>query len=756
MSKKAQGRRSRRQIVRVFDENAQASADRLGGKGFSLVEMVRLGVPVPPGFTVSTTVARYFRESGRLPKRLVSQLARGIRAVERKTGRKFGDAKNPLLLSVRSGAPVSMPGMMDTVLNLGLTPKTVQGLARQSGDPKFAWDCYRRFLVMYGTVVVGLEREVFTEPYMTDLESLRLMCGLFYQTITEHCDHDLHDVHEMLSRTMIAVLQSWNSPRAQLYRQTNGIAHWLGTAVNVQAMVFGNAGDDSCTGVVFSRDVSTGEPRLYGEFLPNAQGEDVVAGIRTPQTISEMGEWNSALYDELRHYVELLEERFSTVVDVEFTVERGRLFILQVRKAQMSIEAQVTYLVHRVWDRKARREDVLNLNLLQQLTRQSANRFSDWWLKHAAEFGLLLAEGLPASAGAVCGKLVFTSKEAIHLAGEGETVVLFRPETSPEDLEGILAASAVVTARGGKTSHAAVVTRSLNKPCVVGIGCDLSDVSGTVSVCGHTGKVFRNPIPLEKRTLKKELNIYRRWMTRFYFSDMPRAALEKRHESFNVNTACNDFYLVDAMAEAAKGELSKQAMELRQRLHQLIAERMAAYIMVATGGELRHTGKSGPGSDWPAFKTLRMTFGVSSSDRTMRSDAHEAVARVLERMDVSDQLRYLNLAVDTFGTSWSDSIYGGKKWGAIARAPIAWLEGRIDTTAFVDHSFDLFHNGGRMFGKHSNLMVGNTRELGLQLDAKRDSIGGPSKLREGLQCWHRVFSPEVEALYRRGQQMNQW
>ncbi|MEA3226321.1 MAG: PEP/pyruvate-binding domain-containing protein, partial [Planctomycetota bacterium] len=301
-------RPSTRQVVRLFSEKSAASVERHGGKGHSLAEMVRLGVPVPLGFTVTTTVARLFSQEDRLPKRLTAQIARGIAATERQTGRRFGDTRNPLLVSVRSGAPVSMPGMMDTVLNLGLNPETVQGLARQSGDKRFAWDCYRRFLQMFGNIVCGIEREKFHSPASSGKPTaidLEMLCKKYRNVIHQATGQPMvDDVHEQFSRALLAVLKSWDSERAVAYRKANGIADWLGTAVNVQAMVFGNAGQGSCAGVVFSRNAATGEPGLYGEFLPNAQGEDVVAGTRTPLPIVEMMEWNAELYEQLNDIVQ--------------------------------------------------------------------------------------------------------------------------------------------------------------------------------------------------------------------------------------------------------------------------------------------------------------------------------------------------------------------------------------------------------------------------------------------------------------------
>ena len=329
------------QVVYLFGEVAR-TAQVLGGKGAGLAEMVRLGVPVPPGFTVTTTVARAFGEHGGFPARFAGQLQRGVKALEARTGKRFGGNSSPLLVSVRSGAAKSMPGMMDTVLNLGLNPKTVKGLAKDTGSKRFALDTYRRFLSLFGDVVLGIDRQRFekiltkakrkqgiTEDSKLTIKSLEELCENYRELISSATKRSVpDDVWQQLQMAITAVFLSWDSERAKAYRQAHEIPEWWGTAVNVQAMVFGNRGNDSGTGVVFSRDVSTGNPELYGEFLVNAQGEDVVAGIRTPLPIAKMKEWNSHLFIELQQIVRKLEAHLKDAVDVEFTVENGRLYIL--------------------------------------------------------------------------------------------------------------------------------------------------------------------------------------------------------------------------------------------------------------------------------------------------------------------------------------------------------------------------------------------------------------------------------------------
>ncbi|MEA3249534.1 MAG: PEP/pyruvate-binding domain-containing protein [Patescibacteria group bacterium] len=758
-SKKAR-RSSRRQVVRLFTENSAASVDKLGGKGFSLAEMMRLSVPVPSGFTVNTTVARAFMHEGRLPKRLARQVAFGISAVEKQTGRKFGDASNPLLVSVRSGAPVSMPGMMDTVLNLGLNPETVQGLARQSGDERFAWDCYARFLQMYGNIVCGIDRVTFSHwGGRHSVRGLKALCKQHRQVIAEHTGRPMvDDVWEQLSRATVAVLQSWNSQRARAYRKANQNANWTGTAVNVQAMVFGNAGTDSCTGVVFSRNVATGESGLYGEFLPNAQGEDVVSGTRTPLPIAEMAEWNAELYEQLDTVVQQLAQHLDAVVDVEFTVERDHLHILQVRKAQQAIAAEVTDLVHRVWEKKLSKDEACQAvpaTKVRQLLRSTFD--SDAFQQAVAED--YVASGLPASPGDVVGEVVESSEEAIRLSKHGRSVVLVRPETSPDDLEGMLAAAAIVTSTGGKTSHAAVVARGLNKPAVVGATCAGLYSGLTVSVSGTTGIVVEGKVPFAKASNRKETNIFLRWLDRHGGLTQPRIALEARQEKLPVCDCVNDFYLVDAMAAAATGELGAEAERLRQSVHHRLAELMAAYVVVATAGELRH------GIDYPSVKNseayaeLLADYGIKF--HMPRPYSQESTAAILEFMTLEQQLRYLELAAAAFVKFGGNDSIGGQRWANIARSPIAWSTGEMNATVFVDHAFDLHHNCGRMFGKHQYLMTyngghGHEGVVKCQLDTKCRCKGGVTDLFNALLCCHAGMSAEVRELYERGRALKAW
>jgi len=473
--------------------DSEGGADQrnlLGGKGANLAEMASIGLPVPPGFTITTEVCTYFTETGAYPEELERQLAAALAKVEAATGMRFGDAENPLLVSVRSGARVSMPGMMDTVLNLGLNDVTVQGLAARSDDPRFAYDSYRRFIQMYGSVVLGVEHHLFEEVLElakedkgvdldTDLsaEDWQGVIERYKAVVREETGADFpQDPQEQLWGAVAAVFKSWTNQRAVTYRRLHHIPEAWGTAVNVQAMVFGNMGEDCATGVAFTRDPSTGENRFYGEYLVNAQGEDVVAGIRTPQSITIRGreeqgsdlpameEVMPEVFQQLCEVRALLEKHYREMQDIEFTVQSGTLYMLQTRTGKRTAKAALKIAVDMVEEglieeaEAVRRIDPLSLDQLLHPT-----------LDPKAE-RKVIARGLPASPGAASGAIVFSADKAEAAAQEGRKVILCRVETSPEDIHGMHAAQGILTTRGGMTSHAAVVARGMGRPCVAGAG----------------------------------------------------------------------------------------------------------------------------------------------------------------------------------------------------------------------------------------------------------------------------------------------
>lgn len=523
--------------VYLFEEGDGQNKSLLGGKGAGLCEMTRAGLPVPPGLIVSTEACNAFFDNDKnFPDGMWDQVKEGLQKIEEKVGKKFGDPHNPLLVSVRSGAAFSMPGMMDTVLNLGLNEETVQGLAAQTGDLRFALDAYRRFASLFGEIVMGVAHEKFErvmDRYKaqtsggrdTDLnpEHLRDIIAAEKQIIVAEQHAIPEDPYEQLRVAIAAVFNSWMGRRAIDYRRVNRIPDSLGTAVNVQAMVFGNMGEDSGTGVAFTRNPSTGKKELYGEYLLKAQGEDVVAGIRTPNPISQLKKELPKVYDEFASITGLLEKHYHDMQDCEFTIERGKLWMLQTRTGKRSGAAAVRVAVEMVSEKLIDRATAVQRVTPEQLD-QLLHPTVDPKTKAA-----VLATGLPASPGAAQGTVVFSPDEAEELAREGAKVILVRQETSPDDFHGMVAAEAIVTARGGMTSHAAVVARGMGKPCVSGAnsieidyGQQQFSVDGTVvtkgewiTVDGSTGRVFLGQVPTVQPTLGPEFSELMLWADKF-------------------------------------------------------------------------------------------------------------------------------------------------------------------------------------------------------------------------------------------------
>ncbi|MGH7659066.1 MAG: pyruvate, phosphate dikinase, partial [Gemmatimonadales bacterium] len=457
-------------------DGTSAMKDTLGGKGAGLAEMTNIGIPVPPGFTIASSLCLTYLETHQFPPRLRSQVETSLQRLEASTGRQFGGGSDPLLVSVRSGAAVSMPGMMDTILNLGLNDVSVEGLRAQSRNAQFAWDSYRRFVQMYGSVVFEVGKQGFDEimdrhkadcgvERVIDLsaDELKSVVAEYKGLIKRESDRDFpEDPMDQLWGAIQAVFESWNTRRAIDYRKLHDIPDSMGTAVNIVTMVYGNMGEDSGTGVAFTRNPSTGEKRLYGEFLVNAQGEDVVSGARTPQNIAELQQVMPDAYADLEKMAATLERHFRDVQDMEFTIERGRLYMLQTRRGQRSGPAAVKIACDMVDEGVISEEEAVARippNDLNQLLHPGIDPHSE--LDH-------LTTGLPASPGAASGAVVFDADRAAELGRGGNAVILVRRETSPEDFHGMVAARAILTARGGMTSHAAVVARGMGKPCVAG------------------------------------------------------------------------------------------------------------------------------------------------------------------------------------------------------------------------------------------------------------------------------------------------
>lgn len=513
--------------VYTFEEGRADMKDLLGGKGANLAEMTNIGLPVPPGIVITTEACnQFYVENRQFPPGMEDQVREKMQTLEEKTGKRFGDPENPLLVSVRSGAPISMPGMMDTVLNLGLNDQTVQGLAREAGDQRFAMDCYRRFLNMFGDVVLGIEHSRFERV----LEMQKEQCGVKYdnQLTAEQWEFVVEeykkiiqketgspfpqDPMEQLFQSIYAVFNSWNNDRAIVYRKVNKIPDSLGTAVNVQVMVFGNLGNDCGTGVAFTRNPSTGVNELYGEYLINAQGEDVVAGIRTPQPIATLKDEMPEVYQQFEDTCQLLEKHYKNMQDIEFTIERKKLYMLQTRNGKRTAQAAIKIAV-----------DMVNEGLISE--ENAVIRVEPAHLDHLLHRRIdpnstleVIAKGLPASPGAASGQVVFDADDAEKMSLDGQKVILVRTETTPDDIHGIVQAQGILTSRGGMTSHAAVVARGMGKPCVCGceaIRIDYDEkefiVNGTtikqgdmISIDGSTGQVMLGEVPMIDPELSTE------------------------------------------------------------------------------------------------------------------------------------------------------------------------------------------------------------------------------------------------------------
>ncbi len=765
------------QVVYLFTEGSPQSLSPAvrGGKGAGLAELARMGMPVPPGFTVTTSVARAFMQEGRLPKRIEWQIDRCLNEVEKAQGRVFGSKENPLLVSVRSGAAASMPGAMDTILNVGLNAETVEGLSKLV-NPRFAFDSYRRFMALFGQTVLDVDRHLFKvcldewkgldeveNESELSLYALQSLCEDYAKIIRREAGRDIpDDPFEQLGLSMFAVLKSWNSAPAVEYRRKKGLPDWWGTGVNVQSMVFGNLDDDSGTGVVFSRDPSTGQPGLCGDFLTNAQGEEIVAGIRTPMPVSQMRKWNPSLYAEVEADVLSLENKLGQIVDVEFTVESGKLFILQWRAAKLTAAASATFAVHNVWSGVWNRQQALDFVSFDHKQQLHSKSFEADAIANAV-VDRLFTKGTAASPGVAVGEAVFTSERALELAKLGRSVILVRPDTHPSDLPGMLASVAIVTAEGGTMCHAAVNSREFGIPAVV--GCDLSfgaaecssfraiKEGAILSVDGTSGLVFAGELPIAAATVSREVMYFLRWQKRFSRRKEPQIGFEYRHEKLNPNTMLNDFYLIDGMAQAAKGSsLSSRVQKLRDEIHVMQAEAFACYLAIACAGELRH-GPSNFNGPSQAFQKLQQDFRMPVDGG--RHVAQSNVIEVLEHCHPSMRIRFFKLAVDVF-MAMRSGVYGGPKWAAIAKAALDFLEGKLTHTVFVDHVYDLKHNGGVLFNKHP--MVGRTNDYCLQeqLDEKKHAAASLAVLRTRLLLTHSGLSSDVSDLWSEGQLANLW
>ena len=501
-----------------FSEGDKSMKDLLGGKGANLAEMTKLGLPVPPGFTITTEACRAYLKESTVPESLATEVTTALRGVEDQMGRHLGDPSDPLLVSVRSGAKFSMPGMMETVLNIGLNDESVLGLAAVSGNERFAWDSYRRLIQMFGKTVLDIDGDLFSDALDelkaargvkgdTELtaEDLKGLVDTFKGIVKEQTGKDFpQDPRTQMDMGIEAVFRSWNTERARIYRRRERIPHDLGTAVNICTMVFGNMGENSGTGVCFTRDPSSGHSGVYGDYLENAQGEDVVAGIRNTLALSDLERINKPVYDELRAIMRKLETHYRDMCDIEFTVERGKLWMLQTRVGKRTAAAAFRIATQLLGEKLITRDEALGRVTGDQLTQLMFPQFD---AKAEKE---LIARGMAASPGAAVGKIAFNNAQAVEAAEKGIKTVLVRRETNPDDLPGMVAAEGVLTARGGKTSHAAVVARGMGKTCVCGaeslvideaagtvtIGDLVLTADDTIAIDGQTGEIFRGEVPV--------------------------------------------------------------------------------------------------------------------------------------------------------------------------------------------------------------------------------------------------------------------
>lgn len=523
-----------KKYVYFFDEGNKDMKKLLGGKGANLAEMTKMGIPVPKGFTITSEACIEYTNDKKFPEGLLEQIDKNLKTLEKNAGKIFGDPENPLLVSVRSGAAISMPGMMDTILNLGLNENTIQGIISKTKDERFAYDSYRRFIQMFGNVVMGIKSEFFEEILEMikekqkveidadiDTEGLKEIVRKYKELVKKETGREFPDnPKQQLNMAIEAVFSSWDNKRAITYRKINKIPDDLGTAVNVQEMVFGNMGYDSGTGVGFTRNPSTGEKENYGEYLLNAQGEDVVAGIRTPKHLDELKNDMPKVYDELIKTVKILENNYKDVQDYEFTIEKNKLYLLQTRTGKRTTQAALKIAVDMV------KEGIINKETaVMRIEPIQLNQLLHRRIDPEADI-TVIAKGLPASPGAASGKVVFTADEAEEMGGNGEDVILVRTETTPDDIHGMVASKGTLTSRGGMTSHAAVVARGMGMPCVAGCS-DIAINSGKgiftikndqvvkkgeyITIDGGTGNVYKGKVPMIEPKMSEEFKLLLSW-----------------------------------------------------------------------------------------------------------------------------------------------------------------------------------------------------------------------------------------------------
>jgi pyruvate, orthophosphate dikinase len=726
-------------ILTFADSQATDSAKLRGAKGLSLALMHQKGMPVPPGFTITTAIARYFMDhDDQLPSEVLEELHREMTQLERLTGYRFGDARRPLLVSARSGAAVSMPGMMDTILNIGLTAATYPGIAAFGGAP-FAKDCRDRLHAMFVDIVGAAPPD---DPWQQLLVAIK------------------------------SVYRSWNNPRARDFREWSGLDHSVGTAVTIQSMVYGNRGIHSGTGVARSCDVNTGDRLLCGEYLPNAQGEDVVSGTHTPLQLSALRETLPVTYGRLEEHVYALEDQHGVPVEIEFTVEEGTLYLLQYRKAVLSPIAAAVRAV-RLVDQGIISPDQAVLRLSQSQTEHllRASRFDPATLE-SAKMNHLLGSGLSASNGVAVGRVAFTSAVAIRMAQEdGTPVILVRYITDPSDLPGMLAACGIVTEVGGFTSHGAVVANSQRKPAVIGTGALKRPlVEGewiSIDSTATEGFVIAGKLPCTKLTHENEVKRMLEWVRASSRREIVNRSIDPKWlaRKIRLNSSFADFYLTWAMEREAMGtELEYPIGMLRQRIHAELASVMTCYLTAAIIREFNDSQSRGAAY---VCAPEDLAWIESRCNAFAGTYLLPGIVEKISRLEIADQAGFFHHAAAIFRKGHWEIAFCGEPWAIIADIVAAYLEGVIpDDTTFVDQTFNLQHHGGRLFDKHPlvNNEFSNETVLRGQLNANLNAasiedlfvtVCFPSPCDTGL-CFTFEASEDVMSVWKRGVQVGLW
>jgi len=763
-------RNSNRQIAFLFKEGDGLGVELLGGKGGGLIELKKLGIPVPSYVMVSSGVSRAYLQEGHLPKRLQWQLRRTIvgnrESLEAETGRRFGDSKRPLFVSVRSGAAVSMPGMMETIPNLGMNSATLEALTHEFGS-EAACNSYLAFLKKFGSLVLGVPAASFLG--FDEEKNLIHRIELYRGLIESYSGRPMvDDPWQQLELAIEAVCRSWNSERAREYRSFHHIPDNLGTAIVIQAMVFGNRDERSGTGVAFSRNPSTGEHVLYGEYLKNAQGEELVSGVRTPEPMTVLEAQMPEVVSKLGSILSQLETLRREIVEIEFTVETGKLWILQVRRAKTTIEADLRYTLDSVASGEITRRDAMAAFSEEELKRLVETRlaFDEKSVRNLVASHKFFA-GIAASPGIAVGVACFSTDRARELTEDGRVIILIRPDTSPDDFTAMIKSRAIVTVKGGATCHAAVVARGQMIPAVV--GAQTLELLGSraivnvetrkwyfgkkrwyinegdlISVDGNSGLVFPGAVPTHGSAPNQDALTVLNWIRE---ERAPKVDFALARKEWCMNTVLNNVYLSDAVAHRLMGtESERPAREFKDSVHGEAARLISTYLVIAVAGELRHA--------WACLKPEEAKWLEARGIRrqSSRDDAQLLVFALKSEGQGASRI-FVKIAHDAFSRGGNplqfDGSYGGRRWALIAEAVREYLGGTIGASVFVDRAFDLRHNGGKLFNKHP-MADSLTKEdtLHRQLDTKR-AARNLEALTRGLRVLHTQISPELEALLKK-------